>query len=87
MTIIFIVLTLLILYAVTLGIIIKKEWGKKIQCNYCKNCCPACSPNIQKPLVRISRKKNDKILQDITFRIFDLKRYKCNHCAWEGLRY
>ncbi len=47
------------------------------------NCCPDC----ESPLIRIKRTNKDIILFHVTFRIFNWKRYLCNECGWEGLRW
>ena len=57
--------------------------GKKETYGNCNNCCPNC----KSALNRIRRIKNDKIIHYITFKIFDSKRYLCNKCGWEGLRW
>ena len=48
-----------------------------------KRICPTCSGKITR------RRKNflDKILVALTFYILPLRRYKCIHCGWEGLRW
>tara|TARA_B100001250_G_scaffold58504_1_gene45549 strand:+ start:15482 stop:15691 length:210 start_codon:yes stop_codon:yes gene_type:complete len=57
--------------------------GKKEKCNHCNNCCPDC----KNALNRIERKKTDYIIHQISFRIFDCRRYLCSNCGWEGLRW
>ncbi len=57
--------------------------GKKKIFENCTNACPNCNT----PLNRIRRLTRDKILITITFKIFDFKRYVCNECSWEGLRW
>ena len=57
--------------------------GRKKICENCNNCCPDCSD----PLNRIQRLRTDKLAFHLTLRIFDLKRYICNACGWEGLRW
>ena len=81
---IFLQITLIIVSYVLLLFILKRMnvWKKK-QCNNCNNCCPNC----QEPLERIKRGKIDRIINYITFQIFDLKKYRCLHCAWEGRRW
>ena len=64
----------------------KIRWGEKILCKYCTNCCPNCLIESHNPLERISRNKYDKLFEDMTLRIFNFKRYRCNSCNWEGLR-
>ena len=60
-----------------LGVWRKKKYGN------CNNSCPDCT----NPLNRVSRKKIDYIFYHITFRIFNFKRYNCNECGWDGLRW
>ena len=57
-------------------------WEKKT-CSKCNNCCPDCSFSLN----RIKRKYKDKITNNLTFRIFDAKRYICTECGWDGLRW
>ena len=57
--------------------------GRKKACNNCNNCCPDCSSSLN----RIKRINLDKIVNYITFRIFDYKRYFCSECGWEGLKW
>ena len=35
----------------------------------------------------IKREKTDRIINYITFQIFDFKKYRCLNCAWEGRRW
>lgn len=73
----------IIIYTLLLFFIKRMGWGKKKRCNNCNNCCPDC----QHALNRIERKKIDHIIHQITFRIFDCRRYICSNCGWEGLRW
>ena len=57
--------------------------GRKKKCSKCNNCCPDCSS----PLNRVKRITKDNIVNNLTFRIFDSKRYICTECSWEGLRW
>jgi len=57
--------------------------GSKKDCINCNNCCPDCGLALN----RIQRIFKDKIVFHITFRIFEFKRYVCNECGWEGLRW
>ncbi len=74
---------LLIIYTIFLFVIRILNIGRKKTCNNCSNCCPDC----KSPLNRIQRKNSDKILFHLTFKIFNFKRYICNECGWEGLRW
>lgn len=70
-------------YVIVLFILRFLGFGKKQVCENCNNCCPDCSF----ALTRIQRKKKDKIFYHLTLRIFNLKRYRCAECAWEGLKW
>ena len=74
---------ILILYVILLFVAKYAGWGRKHSCNTCNNCCPDCTF----PLNRIKRLYKDKIIHQITLRIFNSKRYICNNCGWEGLRW
>ena len=78
-----ILLFLILLYTIVLFFIKKFNIGKKITCKNCTNCCPKCN----KPLTRIRRNLKDHLLIYLTFKLFDLKRYKCHACSWKGLRW
>jgi len=74
---------IVLLYLIFLFIIRHFGIGSKGSCINCSNCCPDCTLALN----RIKRLTRDKILHQITFRIFDGKRYICNECGWEGLRW
>lgn len=74
---------LLIFYIFILFILKKISYGKKIISINCNNCCPDCEFSLN----RIKRKPFDHITQQVTFRIFNAKRYICDNCGWEGLRW
>ena len=74
---------MLIGYIFLLFIIRKLGVGKKRTCSNCNNCCPDC----RSALNRIKRSSVDHLTHHITFRIFDARRYFCNECGWEGLRW
>ena len=74
---------LLILYTIFLALIRYNGIGKKITSKESNNCCPDCSLALN----RIKRSNFDRLLFHITFRIFNSKRYICNECGWEGLRW
>jgi uncharacterized protein with PIN domain len=73
----------LIFYVLILILLRSLNVWKKTECNNCNNCCPDCS----KPLERIKRLKKDYVVNYLTFKLFDFKRYKCMNCAWEGRRW
>ena len=74
---------LLLIYIVFLALLRSFNVGKKKVCENCNNCCPDC----KFALNRIQRINIDKFAFHLAFRIFDLKRYICNECGWEGLRW
>ena len=74
---------IIIIYILAIFIIRKLRIGRKISSKNCNNCCPDCGG----PLKRIRRKKLDHFLHHITFRTFDHRRYICDNCGWEGLRW
>lgn len=48
-----------------------------------KDYCPKCGGNIK----RISKKLPDRLYAAATLGILPLRRYKCEVCFWEGLRW
>ncbi|HXH17840.1 MAG TPA: hypothetical protein VNJ07_02065, partial [Chitinophagales bacterium] len=48
-----------------------------------KRNCPSCSGKLS----RKPRTLFDKLLVVLTLNILPLRRYKCIHCGWEGLRW
>ena len=73
----------IVLYVILLFIIRHLGLGSKENCIHCNNCCPDCSLALN----RIKRINRDKILYHITFRVFEFKRYSCQECGWEGLKW
>lgn len=78
-----ILLFCLIIYFIILYVLKNIGFMKKIVSENCANCCPNCN----EPLERIRRHNSDRIINLLTFQMFDFKRYNCNHCDWEGLRW
>lgn len=74
---------ILILYIIILFLIKKLGIGKKVINENCNNSCPSC----KNPLNRIKRNSSDHIIHHLTFSVFDFRRYLCNECGWEGLRW
>ena len=80
----FLILFILILiYVLILFIFRYLNIGRKKKCTKCTNCCPDCSSSLN----RVKRTTKDQIINNLTFRIFDSKRYICSACGWEGLRW
>ena len=73
----------ILLYILLLFIVRYSELGSKKNCINCNNCRPDCTLALH----RIKRLYKDKIIYHITFKIFNHKRYICNECGWEGLRW
>ena len=67
------------------GIFILKSFaiGAKKKSSNSNNSCPDCKGN----LTRIKRIYKDKIINYLTLRLMEWKRYSCNECGWEGLRW
>lgn len=76
-------LLLLVLYVVALFILRDSGYKEKIVCDHCVNCCPNC----KEPLERVRRRNVDKLVNFLTFQMFGFKRYKCENCDWNGLRW
>ncbi len=74
---------LLLIYISCLFILRVFNIGRKKTYENCTNACPDCTAALN----RIRRLKKDRIFFHITFRFFDFKRYICNNCGWEGLRW
>ena len=80
----FLFITLLVIgYFILLITLRKFNFGKKLSCSRCDNCCPNC----KEALERVKRIKKDYIVNYLTFQMFDFKRYKCMNCAWEGIKW
>ena len=72
-----------LLYILLLLLIRWFNIGRKKACDICNNCCPDCGTALN----RIARLKTDRLAFHLTFRMFDFKRYICNECGWENLRW
>jgi len=46
-----------------------------------RHSCPNCGKKIK----RSKRKRNDKIIEKVSFGILPVKRYRCYACYWEGI--
>jgi len=77
------VFIIILMYILLLFILRFLNVGRKKKCSKCNNCCPDCSFALN----RVKRKKKDQITNNLTFRIYDYKRYICTECGWEGLRW
>ncbi len=78
-----IVFIIIVSYIVLLFILRYLEIGAKKESSAWSNCCPDCSLALN----RVQRLYKDKIVYNITLRIFEYKRYRCKACGWEGLRW
>jgi len=80
----FLLLFILILFYVLILFILRYlNIGRKKSCKKCNNCCPDCISSLN----RVRRTIKDRIINKLTFTIFDSMRYECNECGWEGLRW
>lgn len=77
------VFLLVISYLILLFFVRHLGLGKKKSDVNCNNCCPDC----QSALNRVRRTQKDQLIHHLTFRMFDARRYVCNECGWEGLRW
>ena len=77
------IFSIIIGYILSLFLVKKLNIGRKEICTNCNNCCPDC----KSALNRVKRILKDKIRHHITFKIFNSKRYICNKCGWEGLKW
>ena len=73
----------ILMYVILLFILRYLNIGRKKKCNKCNNCCPDCNFSLN----RVKRITRDDIINNMTFRIFDSKRYICSECGWEGLKW
>ena len=73
----------LLVYIIVLFLLRALNIGRKKISDNCNNCCPDCGSALN----RIKRISVDKLAFHLTFRMFDFKRYICNDCGWEGLRW
>ena len=74
---------IILLYILLLFIFRYLNIGRKKSCSKCNNCCPDCRFSLN----RAKRITKDNIVNNLTFRIFDSKRYICTECGWGGLRW
>tara|TARA_B100000941_G_scaffold152967_1_gene108456 strand:- start:2911 stop:3192 length:282 start_codon:yes stop_codon:yes gene_type:complete len=74
---------LLIFYIIVLITLRYLGFGEKKITKECLNACPKCLSSLH----RVERKFSDRLLNHLTFKIFNFKRYKCNSCEWQGLRW
>ena len=76
-------LSILLVYFVTICILKKIGYKRKIVDNKNSNCCPKCNGVLD----RVRRKNSDHLINILTFQMFGFKRYSCNNCGWNGLRW
>ena len=77
------VFVIILFYVITLFILRHLNIGRKKSCEKCNNCCPDCRSSLN----RVRRTTRDRIINKLTFTIFDSMRYTCTECGWEGLRW
>lgn len=74
---------IILLYVLFLFIIQNLGFKSKKRGSNSNNCCPDCSSSLN----RIKRIYKDKIIYYLTLGMFDWRRYICDKCGWEGLRW
>jgi len=74
---------LVIVYLILLIFARYLKIGKKQSDGHCNNYCPDCHAALN----RVRRTQKDQLIHHLTFRMFDARRYVCNECGWEGLRW
>ena len=57
--------------------------GSKKKSSNSNNCCPDCRSN----LTRVKRLSKDKINYFLTLGIINWRRYSCEKCGWQGLKW
>ena len=77
------VFIIILLYIIFLFIIQHIGIGSKERGKNSNNCCPDCKSNLK----RVKRFFKDKIIYYLTLCKFDWRRYNCDKCGWEGLRW
>ena len=77
------VFIIILLYILFLFVIQYIGIGSKKSSSNSNNCCPDCSCTLK----RVKRFFKDKIIYYLTLGMFDWRRYNCDKCGWEGLRW
>ena len=77
------VFIIILLYILFLFIIQRIGIGSKKRGSNSNNSCPDCKSTLN----RIKRIFKDKIIYYLTLGMFDWRRYNCDKCGWEGLRW
>ena len=83
MDIFLLIFIIILLYVFFLFIIQYSGFGSKTRGRNSNNCCPDCKTNLD----RVKRIFKDKIIYYLTLGMFDWRRYICDKCGWEGLRW
>jgi len=74
---------IILLYVLFLFILQNLGFKSKKRGSNSNNCCPDCSSNLN----RVKRIYKDKIIYYLTLGMFDWRRYICDKCGWEGIRW
>ena len=77
------VFIIILLYILFLFVIQYTGIGSKKSSSNSNNCCPDCRATLK----RVKRFFKDKIIYYLTLAMFDWRRYNCDKCGWEGLRW
>lgn len=78
-----ILLVFITCYLLTLCFLKLIGFKQKVVSEHYSNCCPICNEALE----RVRRNNFDRIINLITFQVFGFKRYLCNNCDWQGLRW
>ena len=74
---------IILLYILFLFVIQYIGIGSKKRNSNSNNCCPDCGGTLN----RVKRFFKYKIIYYLTLVMFDWRRYNCDKCGWEGLRW
>jgi len=77
------VFIIILLYILFLFIIQRIGIGSKKRGSNSNNSCPDCKSTLN----RVKRIFKDRIIYYLTLGMFDWRRYNCDKCGWEGLRW
>ena len=74
---------IILLYILFLFVIQYIGIGSKKRGSNSNNSCPDCKSTLN----RVKRIFKDRIIYYLTLGMFDWRRYNCDKCGWEGLRW
>ena len=74
---------IIILYIIIIYIIYHLGIGSKERSSNSNNCCPDCKNNLK----REKRIFKDKVTNYLSIGVMDWRRYICDTCGWEGIKW